>query len=70
MHLYHFQVHRMDSYSAALNKIWYEEGISFFSKGLTARVIQSFFSSFFVVLGYETLKRWSVYEQYKDQIRW
>lgn len=60
----------MDSYCAAFNKIWFEEGISFFSKGLTARVIQSFFSSFFVVLGYETLKRWSVYDQYKDQIRW
>ncbi|KAG8179671.1 hypothetical protein JTE90_017810 [Oedothorax gibbosus] len=64
------QVHRMNSFSSALKVIWSEEGMSFFSKGLSARVIQSFFSSFFVVLGYETLKRWSVYDQYKDQIRW
>ncbi|XP_054722718.1 solute carrier family 25 member 44-like [Uloborus diversus] len=64
------QVHRMNSFSSALNKIWFEEGILFLSKGLSARIIQTFFSSFFVVLGYETLKRWSVYDQYKDQIRW
>lgn len=64
------QVHRMNSFSSALNKAWYEEGITFFSKGLSARMIQTFFSSFFVVLGYETLKRWSVHDQYKDKIRW
>ncbi|GFY45272.1 solute carrier family 25 member 44 [Trichonephila inaurata madagascariensis] len=64
------QVHRMNSFSNALSVIWCEEGMSFLSKGLSARIIQTFFSSFFVVLGYETLKRWSVYDQYKDQIRW
>ncbi|XP_015906331.1 solute carrier family 25 member 44 [Parasteatoda tepidariorum] len=64
------QVNRMNSYSCAVNVIWHQEGISFLTKGLSARIIQTFFSSFFVVLGYETLKRWSVYDQYKDQIRW
>lgn len=64
------QVYRMSSFSSALNRVWIEEGVSFLTKGLSARVIQTFFSSFFVVLGYETLKRWSVYDQYKDQIHW
>lgn len=64
------QVHRMNSFSSAVNRILEEEGIKFVTKGLSARVLQSFCSSFFVVLGYETLKRWSVHDQYKDQIRW
>ncbi|XP_013786806.2 solute carrier family 25 member 44-like [Limulus polyphemus] len=64
------QVQRMDSFLGTSSLLWKEEGLGIFTKGLSARLVQSSIFSFLVVLGYETLKRWSVHDQYKDQIRW
>ena len=58
------------SYASALQRLWQEEGLKMFTKGLSARISQSCISSAFIVAGYETLKRWSVKDEYKDQIRW
>ena len=58
------------SYSSALQRLWHEEGLKMFTKGLSARISQSCISSAFIVAGYETLKRWSVKDEYKDQVRW
>jgi len=58
------------SYAAALQRLWQEEGLRMFIKGLSARISQSCISSAFIVAGYETLKRWSVKDEYKDQVRW
>ncbi|XP_013773656.1 solute carrier family 25 member 44-like [Limulus polyphemus] len=64
------QVQRMDSFLGTSILLWKEEGFRIFTKGVSARLVQSSIFSFLVVLGYETLKRWSVHDQYKDQIRW
>ena len=58
------------SFSLALQRLWQEEGLRLLAKGLSARMTQSCISSAFIVAGYETLKRWSVKEEFKDQIRW
>lgn len=50
--------------------LWKEEGVWMVTKGLSARLVQSIPLSFFIILGYETVKRWSVLEEYKDQVRW
>ena len=50
--------------------LWQEEGLALFAKGLSARLVLSISFSFFIILGYETLKRWSIKEEYKDKIRW
>lgn len=58
------------SYSMAFHRLWQEEGFRLLGKGLWARMTQSCISSAFIVAGYETLKRWSVKDEFKDQIRW
>ena len=50
--------------------LWREEGLWMATKGLSARLVQSVTFSFFLMLGYETIKRWSVLDEYKDRIRW
>ncbi|GFR79126.1 solute carrier family 25 member 44 [Elysia marginata] len=50
--------------------LWREEGVWMATKGLSARLVQSITFSFFLMLGYETIKRWSVLDEYKDRIRW
>ncbi|KAI1289789.1 Solute carrier family 25 member 44 [Halotydeus destructor] len=64
------QVQRMESYKVAIDKMWAEEGYRVLYKGLSARLTHSFISSAFIAAGYETLKRWSVYDEYRDKIRW
>ena len=41
-----------------------------FYKGLSARLVQSSMFSFFIILGYETIKRISLLDEYKDNVRW
>nr|CAD7589346.1 unnamed protein product [Timema genevievae] len=41
-----------------------------FTKGLSARMVQSACFSFAIILGYETIKRMSVNEEYREYIRW
>uniref|UniRef100_A0A6P4F3M8 Solute carrier family 25 member 44 n=1 Tax=Drosophila rhopaloa TaxID=1041015 RepID=A0A6P4F3M8_DRORH len=64
------QVHRLDSMSVAFRELWQEEKLNCFFKGLSARLVQSAAFSFSIILGYETIKRIAVDEQYKHQIRW
>lgn len=64
------QVHRPSSYRSAVRYLWKEDKWRIFSKGLTARLLQSCLSSGLVVIGYETLKRISIVDEYRDQVRW
>ncbi|XP_037828040.1 solute carrier family 25 member 44 [Lucilia sericata] len=64
------QVHRLDSMKIAFQELWREEKLNCFFKGLSARLVQSAAFSFSIILGYETIKRIAVDEQYKHQIRW
>lgn len=64
------QVQRLDSMFGAFKMLWNEEGIQMFTKGLSARLVQSACFSFSIILGYETIKRFSITEEYKSYIRW
>lgn len=50
--------------------LWEEEGAWLVTKGLSARLVQSVAFSFFIILGYETIKRMSLLDAYKDKVRW
>ena len=50
--------------------LWHEEQMGIFFKGLSARLIQSLTFSFFIILGYESIKRWSLLDEFKDSVRW
>merc|ERR1712008_43363 len=50
--------------------LWRTEGIKIFSKGLTARLTSSIIYSIAIILGYETVKKWSVHEEYKPMVKW
>lgn len=64
------QVQRLDSMLTAFKILWIEEGLKMFTKGLSARLVQSACFSFTIILGYETIKRVSINEEYKSFIRW
>lgn len=64
------QVHRPSSYKSAVKYLWKEDKWRIFSKGASARVLQSCLSSGIIVIGYETLKRISIVDEYRDQVRW
>ncbi|KYB27322.1 solute carrier family 25 member 44 [Tribolium castaneum] len=64
------QVQRIESMKCAFRDLWVEEGVRMFSKGLSARLIQSATFSFSIILGYETIKRVSVNDEYKEYVRW
>ncbi|KAJ8947452.1 hypothetical protein NQ318_009753 [Aromia moschata] len=64
------QVQRLGSMRCAFRDLWVEEGFRMFSKGLSARLIQSATFSFSIILGYETIKRISVNDEYKEFVKW
>lgn len=64
------QVQRLDSIVSAFRILWIEERLYMFTKGLSARLVQSACFSFSIILGYETIKRMSINEEYKRHIRW
>ncbi|KAL1491222.1 hypothetical protein ABEB36_011853 [Hypothenemus hampei] len=64
------QVQRIESMRVVFRDLWREEGLRMFSKGLSARLVQSATFSFSIILGYETIKRVSINEEYRDYIRW
>lgn len=64
------QVQRTNSFAETFRGLWQEEGLWMFSKGLSARLVQSVCFSFSIILGYETIKRLSVKEEFKDHVRW
>jgi len=53
-----------------MNELWQEERFSVFTKGLTARLSHSCLYSLFIIFGYETVKRISLKEEYRGQVRW
>ena len=57
-------------FSAVALALWREERLWIFTKGLTARLVSSITFSFFIILGYETVKRWSLKDEYKHMVRW
>lgn len=64
------QVQRLDSMFNTFKVLWVEERLQMFTKGLSARLVQSACFSFSIILGYETIKRFSIIEEYKGYIRW
>lgn len=58
------------SFSEAVRRLWHEERFRILTKGLSARMSQSCISSVFVVAGYETLKRLSIKDEFKDHVHW
>ncbi|KAG7190606.1 hypothetical protein KM043_006693 [Ampulex compressa] len=64
------QVQRLDSMFSAFRVLWKEEKMQMFTKGLSARLVQSACFSFSIILGYETIKRFSITEEYKSYIKW
>ncbi|XP_031782497.1 solute carrier family 25 member 44 [Nasonia vitripennis] len=64
------QVQRLDSMCNAFRVLWLEEGLHMFTKGLSARLVQSACFSFSIILGYETIKRVSIHEEYRNYVRW
>jgi len=51
-------------------QLWKEERMRLFMKGLSARLVLSISFSFCIILGYETLKRWSLKDEYKYKLKW
>ncbi|XP_044742631.1 solute carrier family 25 member 44 [Chrysoperla carnea] len=64
------QVQRIGTMRRAFKDLWHEEKLMMFTKGLSARLVQSAAFSFSIILGYETIKRISVTEEYKGFVRW
>ncbi|KAK6635486.1 hypothetical protein RUM44_000738 [Polyplax serrata] len=64
------QVQRTGSMAKTFHVLWSEEKLRIFTKGLSARLVQSATFSFSIILGYETIKRISVTEEYKHHIKW
>ncbi|KAF4517006.1 hypothetical protein B566_EDAN009679 [Ephemera danica] len=64
------QVQRLGSMSRTFSVLWREERLRIFTKGLSARLVQSAVYSFAVILGYESIKRISVNEEYRPLVRW
>lgn len=65
-----FQVQRLNSMRVACRELWAEEQLGIFFKGLSARLVQSAAFSFSIIVGYETIKRISIQEQYKHLVKW
>ena len=51
-------------------RLWRQERLRIFSKGLTARMTSSVIYSVAIIFGYETVKKYSVLEEYKDKVLW
>lgn len=64
------QVERVGSLKRVCQDLWREEGLRMFSKGLSARLVQSATFSFSIILGYETIKRVAINDEYRDSVRW
>ena len=53
-----------ESSITVLKILWAEDNYKLFYKGLTARLSYSCFYSFLIILGYETVKKLSLKEEY------
>ncbi|KAI3381619.1 hypothetical protein SNEBB_004184 [Seison nebaliae] len=50
--------------------LWKQEGVQMVFKGLTARLTHSCVYSMFIIFGYETVKRISLKDEYKEMVKW
>ena len=53
-----------------VKQLWKEEHLGIFTKSLSARLVQSVWHSFFIVLGYESVKKLALHDEYKHTIAW
>lgn len=60
----------MPSFPKTFSLLWNEEGYKVFTKGLSARMFQSGVFSLFIIMGYESIKRLSVRDKYRDYVHW
>lgn len=71
MHKFLFQqVQRAGNFAHTFKILWTEEQFGIFTKGLSPRLFQSVIFSFTIILGYESVKRFSVSEEYKKEVKW
>lgn len=63
------QINMVGSFMQTFRILWKEEHMSIFTKGLSARLVQSVAFSIMLIFGYETVKRWSLKDEYKQQLR-
>ncbi|KPJ12602.1 Solute carrier family 25 member 44 [Papilio machaon] len=64
-------VEGVGSMRQVFKELWREEGlIGLYAKGLSARLAQSACFSFSIILGYETIKRFSVNDEFRTRVRW
>ena len=66
---YVYQTRNMPLRSTVRN-LWREEGVGWFAKGVSARLVHSSVMSCVLMLGYESVKRFSLKSEYQDQVRW
>ncbi|CAH2083621.1 unnamed protein product [Euphydryas editha] len=65
------QVEGVGTMRDVFNELWREEGlIGLYAKGLSARLVQSACFSFSIILGYESIKRVSLSDEYRTRVRW
>lgn len=64
------QVQRAGNFGHTFKILWTEEQFGIFTKGLSPRLFQSVIFSFTIILGYESVKRFSVSEEYKKEVKW
>lgn len=65
-----FKVQRLPSLFKTFSILWGEEGYKVFTKGLSARMAQSGVFSTCIILGYESIKRLSISDDFRDLVRW
>lgn len=58
------------SYRDAFKQLWQEEGPHMILKGLSARMTNTVISSAVAAAGYETIKRWSLKSEFKNEFGW
>ncbi|KAJ0169318.1 hypothetical protein K1T71_015202 [Dendrolimus kikuchii] len=65
------QVEGVGSMRQVFCQLWAEEGLTgLYAKGLSARLVQSACFSFSVILGYESIKRVALSDEYRPRVRW
>ena len=66
----YIQVQGKGTLLSTLSDLWRYEGMKLFTKAITARMAQSTIFSFAIILGYESIKRFSLLDEHKDEVRW
>ncbi|CAH0602439.1 unnamed protein product [Chrysodeixis includens] len=65
------QVQGVGTMNEVFRDLWAEEGlVGFYFKGLSARLVQSACFSFSIILGYETIKRVALSDEFRPRVRW